>query len=139
MSATQTDIKVAQLLQPLAAGLEDIIKEQVGKKTCFALMVFTDGRTQYVSNANRDDITVALENLLGRWKVNKQEVQSPLAEIMVDPVEKIDTPVGPLLWFDVREKIKLADDFQTLLDNYTKGTTSLQELEDQVLLLRSKK
>lgn len=63
-----------QLLQSIAGGLDSILNgEQRSKKNGFVLLVFPfDGpdnaRTNYVSNAKREDIVIALKEIVSRFE-----------------------------------------------------------------------
>jgi hypothetical protein len=62
-------------MQQLARAIDDFFNEGAtgdDRKTGFCLMVFPfadfDGRANYVSNANRDDIVILLKEQLARFQ-----------------------------------------------------------------------
>lgn len=62
------DPKVRELMNKLASGLSSVLKPWG-----FALLVFPmnepiNGRINYISNARREDMVVALKELLARWE-----------------------------------------------------------------------
>jgi hypothetical protein len=54
-------------LQDIAASLDDVLSDIVGKRLSFVLVVETDAVVQYVSNAARPHGKALLEALLHRW------------------------------------------------------------------------
>ena len=67
-------VKVALLLQQVAAALDDAFKDSVGHRVPFALVVQTAGSAQYVSNGDRDEFMKLLEELLERAKAGKADI-----------------------------------------------------------------
>lgn len=62
-----------ELMNGLAKGIDEILNAQnKPKRNGFVLMVFPfdnfDGRCNYISNANRDDIVILLQEQLARFK-----------------------------------------------------------------------
>jgi len=61
------------MMNALAKGVDKALNGEAGKKTNgFLLMVFPfdgfDGRANYISNANRDDVIVLLKEQLARFE-----------------------------------------------------------------------
>jgi hypothetical protein len=71
---TQVDIVLSQSLQDVARGLDDALKAIAGQRINFSLWVWSDGRTQYVSNAQRADVIKALEETIARWKEGMPDI-----------------------------------------------------------------
>lgn len=72
-----SDRKVSEILQPLATGINDILKAETDEELGFFLLVFntTEGaRTNYVSNCKREEVVTAIEELLQRWKDGMPDV-----------------------------------------------------------------
>lgn len=77
-------MKLSPLLPGVAQGLAEVIEEMAGERVLFALHIFgrgTDGRGQYVSNAERADVIKALRELLDRWEKTGSD-DGPLHEFM---------------------------------------------------------
>ena len=76
MTANNTDF-----MSSLAAGLDDILnpdRATSGSKFGFALMVYElnkpmDGGVNYVGNGAREDVLVAMKEVVARWEGNYAE------------------------------------------------------------------
>lgn len=80
-AATAVDIRISQGLQDVAKDLDGALRSIAGERINFSLWVWSDGRTQYISNAQRADVIKALEETIARWKegmpdIPAHEVQS---------------------------------------------------------------
>lgn len=69
-------ILMSKALQPLATALDEIIQDHVGKRIGFCLVVFTEGRAQYVSNCDRAEVVAALQELLTRWGQGMPDIKA---------------------------------------------------------------
>lgn len=72
--------KLSANLRGIALALEEILEEHAGEKVLFCLHIFgegTDRRAQYVSNAKREDVAVALQELLDTWKARGGKDDGP--------------------------------------------------------------
>lgn len=67
-------VRVSLILQDLAAGINEVLKEAAGEEIAFVLVVQADKVAQYVSNATRADGTELIESLLARWKANRADI-----------------------------------------------------------------
>jgi hypothetical protein len=67
-------VRVSLILQSLAAGISDCLKEAAGEEIAFVLVVQADQVAQYVSNAKRSDGVALLEDLLARWKAGRADI-----------------------------------------------------------------
>lgn len=62
--------KLSLHLPAIAAQLESLLAELAGERVLFALHVFGEGgegRGQYIANCAREDVKMALQELLTRW------------------------------------------------------------------------
>jgi hypothetical protein len=66
--------RVSLILQDLAAGINDVLKEAAGEEIAFVLVVQADKVAQYVSNTKREDGTELIESLLARWKAGRADI-----------------------------------------------------------------
>lgn len=72
--------RLSMLLPGLAEAVEEIVKEHGGTDSFFCIICGTNNKTgegsaiQYVSNANREDMKGALEELLARWAAGMGDV-----------------------------------------------------------------
>lgn len=65
-----------EFMRSIAAGLDEVLNgEAVGtdRKIGFALLTYEfgkpkDGKVNYIGNGERDDVRVALKELLARWE-----------------------------------------------------------------------
>jgi hypothetical protein len=72
--------KLSLHLADIGRGLSEVLDEQAGERVLFALVIFgdgTDGRGQYVSNALREDVVKALQELLDHWKAHDGKDDGP--------------------------------------------------------------
>lgn len=72
--ANKPDIKIAQSLQAVAKDLDLALRVVAGERVNFSLLVWTEGRTQYVSNCERESVARALEETLLRWRQGMPDV-----------------------------------------------------------------
>jgi len=72
-TSRREQIAVASVLQKIAVDLDDLLEELVGHRLGFALVVYTDGRTQYVSNCKREDNVAALDEYLAYLRATTDE------------------------------------------------------------------
>lgn len=67
-------IALSKELQGIAKRLETDINEKAGERVAFSLLVFTEGRASYISNAPRAECVRELEKLLECWKQGMPDV-----------------------------------------------------------------
>lgn len=67
-------VGVSLVMQELAAGINDVLKETAGQDVAFVLVLQVDGAAQYVSNANREGGKALIESLLERWKAGRADI-----------------------------------------------------------------
>ena len=61
-------IKLSRNLQRIAKLLDkELAKATGGKKVLFSLYTWSGGRSQYVSNAMREDVKKGMREILERW------------------------------------------------------------------------
>lgn len=70
-----TTRKASKALAEIADELQLIIEEKIGEKIPFTLMLFTEGRSQYISNVDRADSIEQIENMLDYWKRDLPDIK----------------------------------------------------------------
>lgn len=68
------DINVSKNLQRIASGIDRALEIAAGEKVRFSLFVWSDGRPQYVANAERADVVLALKAILAKWEEGMPDV-----------------------------------------------------------------
>jgi len=63
----EQQLQVSRVLQALASVVDDTLTAVTGTRVPFSLMTWGGHRTQYVSNAEREDIKSAMRETLDRW------------------------------------------------------------------------
>lgn len=63
-----TNIKLSKSLKQIADNLDKDIQEKSGEKLAFTLMVFTEGRAQYISNVDRQTSVEQIKQMLDYWE-----------------------------------------------------------------------
>lgn len=71
---TSQSARVSLILQGLADGISECLKEAAGEEIAFVLVVQADKVAQYVSNTKRADGTALIESLLARWKAGRADI-----------------------------------------------------------------
>ena len=66
--ADNIPVKVSLRLQAIAREVDRLLTEAADGKQLFSLLVWVPGQVQYVSNAERQDVAKAMEELLGKWR-----------------------------------------------------------------------
>ena len=66
--------KLSENLQLIASELDARIEALMGKRVAFSLFVWTDGRSNYVSTADRSEIIPVIEEHLRGWKAGMPDV-----------------------------------------------------------------
>ena len=61
-------------LSEVADNLRADIKEKTGEDLAFTLMIFTEGRAQYISTTDRATSIEQIENMLDYWKRDLPDV-----------------------------------------------------------------
>lgn len=59
---------VSIALPDIAQTIEDKLKKAAGRKVIFALVVFTEGRIQYISGGDREGVKNGLKTLISWWE-----------------------------------------------------------------------
>ena len=67
---------ISKALKPLASGIDESITDLVGHHVGFCLVVFTDGRAQYVSNCDRKEVADALRELPTGWEQGMPDIKA---------------------------------------------------------------
>ena len=68
------DLRVSRHLQWVAGVVETLLSKLAGEPVKFSLLIWSDGRAQYVSNAEREGCTTAMRELLARWDEGTPDV-----------------------------------------------------------------
>lgn len=66
--------KLSVALQPIAAGLAEVLTEIAGEPIGFVLVVNADHIAQYVANVKREEGTRLLTELLERWRAGRADI-----------------------------------------------------------------
>jgi hypothetical protein len=67
-------VAVSLILQDLAGGINDVLKNAAGQEIAFVLALQVEGVAQYVSNAARQDGKALMESLLARWNAGRADI-----------------------------------------------------------------
>lgn len=70
----QADLKISEKLQDLARAIDSVLFAVAGEPVRFSLFVWSEGRSQYVSNVQRPDVITAVEETVARWKAGMPDV-----------------------------------------------------------------
>jgi uncharacterized protein involved in exopolysaccharide biosynthesis len=63
-------VRVANRLQKIGRMIDRELEKAAGERVTFTLMVHAAGRTQYVSNGQRENMREVMQELLDRWETN---------------------------------------------------------------------
>lgn len=74
INSTNAMIAVSKELKAISDELSTRIDAVAGHHICFSLVVFTEGRYSYVSNAQRADVAVCLQQMLDYWKAGTPDI-----------------------------------------------------------------
>lgn len=66
--------KVSHGLLEIARKLDDQIETVAAERVAFSLFVWTDGRCNYVSTADRTEIIAVLEGMIEKWKAGHPDI-----------------------------------------------------------------
>ena len=69
-------IKLSKKLQDIAKNLENEIAEAAGEKIAFTLVIFTEGRSQYVSTCDRKSSLDAMEEMMSYWRQGIPDIKA---------------------------------------------------------------
>lgn len=61
-------VAVNKELQVIAAQIDHSLMQAAGQRVLFSLIVYTGGRFQYISNADRETAKKAIQELLTSWE-----------------------------------------------------------------------
>lgn len=67
-------VKVSEHLQAVARELDQRLERIAGKRVAFSLFVWTDGRSNYISTADRSEIIAVMEQMIAGWKQGMPDV-----------------------------------------------------------------
>lgn len=65
---------ISKHLPEIASVTYDALEAVAGKRVEFSLVVWTEGRFNYISTADREDVKKALETLLKAWDAGMPDV-----------------------------------------------------------------
>ncbi|RKQ70162.1 hypothetical protein BCL74_2102 [Oceanibaculum indicum] len=65
---------LSRKLPEIADMLKREIRAATGRDICFSLVVWTEGRVQYISNAQRPDVIEGYRRLLAGWEAGMPDV-----------------------------------------------------------------
>ncbi len=68
MKNSASAIAVSRELQAVAQVLDEELARIAGTRVAFTLLVFTEGRANYISNADRAESVAQLRDLLTYWE-----------------------------------------------------------------------
>lgn len=81
MHTPEDIVRISKGLQKTADNIDHELSALAGGKPVgFSLLVWTDGRTQYVSNCDREQIKLAMRELLARWDADDEGPAHLLSE-----------------------------------------------------------
>lgn len=66
--------EVSKHLQTIAAEIDERLTQLVGHKVAFSLFVWTDGRSNYISTADRKEVAAVLVEHLKGWAKGMPDV-----------------------------------------------------------------
>jgi len=70
----ETTRLLSEQLADVADNLRADIKDKTGQDIPFTLMIFTQGRAQYISNVDRAISIEQIENMLDYWKQDLPDI-----------------------------------------------------------------
>lgn len=65
---------VSRALQTIAAEIDDRITKLVGHRVAFSLFVWTEERSNYISNADRAEVAAVLQQHLAGWRAGMPDI-----------------------------------------------------------------
>lgn len=68
------DRKVSEEMQALARKLDDMLRDIAGEPLAFTLLVYTEPRASYISNATREESVREIKHLLALWEQGMPDV-----------------------------------------------------------------
>lgn len=74
MNPSPESVKISQSLQALGQGLDEVIEGIAGKRVAFTLIIFTDGRANYLSSCSREESVREIKNLLALWESGMPDI-----------------------------------------------------------------
>ncbi|CAG0966294.1 hypothetical protein MTYP_01011 [Methylophilaceae bacterium] len=74
MSSDSPSIKVSKQLPALLDMVEEQVTHLAGSKQAITIIVWTDLRANYISNARREDVIRALKEMLEAWERNMPDI-----------------------------------------------------------------
>ena len=66
--------EVSRHLQAIAQEIDTRLRELVGRRVNFSLFVWTEGRSNYISTADRSDVAAVLTEHLKGWAAGMPDV-----------------------------------------------------------------
>lgn len=70
----EISIKISKELKKIAENLDEDIQKVAGERMGFTLMIFTEGRTQYISNVDRETSVDQILKMLEAWANDMPDV-----------------------------------------------------------------
>lgn len=67
-------VLVSEEIQSLAESIDKRLEEITGRRQNFVLVVFTEGRANYVSNGNREEVRNELASLVKFWQEGMPDI-----------------------------------------------------------------
>jgi len=68
--------KISRKLPDIAKEVDRLIDEAAGEKVAFTLMIFTEGRAQYISSCDRADSTREIRRMLDYWESGAPDIEA---------------------------------------------------------------
>jgi hypothetical protein len=73
---TEEAIKVSTVLQAVMEELDACFEKHVGRRVAITLFVWTDGRAQYISSADRAEVRKNITDLFEMWDKGMPDIPS---------------------------------------------------------------
>ena len=67
-------LRISHAGQAIAKAVDDMLLAVAKEPVGFSLFMWTDGRAQYVSNADREEVVKAMEECLQRWREGMPDI-----------------------------------------------------------------
>jgi hypothetical protein len=74
MSSDSPAVEISKQLPALLDLVEDKVTQIAGAKQAMTLIIWTEGRANYISNARREDVIRALKEMLEAWERNMPDI-----------------------------------------------------------------
>jgi len=67
---------VSQELEGIATQIDKMLTKLVGHEVAFSLFVWTEGRSNYISTANREEVTAILKQHIAGWEAGMPDIKA---------------------------------------------------------------